>query len=56
MRDTIHHTGAHVPVRAWGGIAYALAALDAVLPPGWTLVPVVKVGGDLYSEGSDYLS
>lgn len=55
VRDTIHHGGARAPVKAWGGIAYALAALDAVLPPGWTLVPVVKVGGDLYDEGAAYL-
>ena len=50
--DTIRHFGADRPVEAWGGIAYALTALDAVLPPGWTLVPVVKVGGDLYGEAT----
>ena len=53
--DTIRHSGAHRPVEAWGGIAYALTALDAVLPPGWTLVPVVKIGGDLYGEAAAYL-
>lgn len=52
VRDTIRHFGAHGPVDAWGGIAYALAALDAVLPPGWTLVPIVKVGGDLHDEAT----
>lgn len=50
--DTIRHFGAHRSVEAWGGIAYALTALDAVLPPGWTLVPVVKVGSDLYDEAT----
>lgn len=50
--DTIRHADAPGPVKAWGGIAYALAALDAVLPPGWTLVPLVKVGGDLYDAAS----
>lgn len=31
----------------WGGIAYALAALDAALPEDWVLVPLVKVGRDM---------
>ena len=53
--DTIRHSGAHGPVEAWGGIAYALTALDAVLPPNWTLVPVVKVGVDLYDAAVAYL-
>lgn len=55
VRDTIRHVGARAPVKAWGGIAYALAALDAVLPPGWTVVPVVKVGGDLCDAAAAYL-
>lgn len=55
VRDTIRHFGAHRPVEAWGGIAYALTALDAVLPPGWTLVPLVKVGGDLHGTATAYL-
>lgn len=53
--DTIRHSGARSPVEAWGGIAYALAALDAVLPPGWTMVPLVKVGSDLYGEAAAWL-
>ena len=53
--DTIRRFGARGPVNAWGGIAYALTALDAVLPPGWTLVPIVKVGGDLYDRATAYL-
>ncbi len=53
--DTIRHSGAHRPVEAWGGIAYALTAFDAVLPPGWTLVPVLKVGGDLHDAAAAYL-
>ncbi len=55
VRDTIRHPGLSRPVRAWGGVAYALAALDAVLPPGWILVPVVKIGGDLFAEARAYL-
>ena len=53
--DTIHRRGSDRPVEAWGGIAYALAALDAFLPPGWTLVPLVKVGGDLYDTATAWL-
>ena len=53
--DTIRHSGADRPVEGWGGIAYALAALDAVLPPDWTLVPAVKVGGDLRDAAAAYL-
>lgn len=55
VRDTICLSGAHRPVEAWGGIAYALAVLDVVLPPGWTLVPVVKIGADLFAEATGYL-
>ena len=55
VRDTIRHPGVSRPVQTWGGIAYALSALDAVLPPGWTLVPVVKIGGDLFGEATAYL-
>ena len=35
------------PVEEWGGITYALGALDAALPPEWEIVPVMKVGADL---------
>ena len=55
VRDTIRHPGISRPVRAWGGIAYVLSALDAILPPGWTLVPIVKIGGDLFGEATAYL-
>lgn len=53
--DTIHRCGGDRPVEAWGGIAYALVALDAVLPPGWTLAPLVKIGGDLYDDATAWL-
>ena len=53
--DTIHRCGSDRPVEAWGGIAYALAALDAVLPPEWILAPLVKVGGDLYDDATAWL-
>lgn len=54
--DTIFGRGAErVPVEEWGGIAYALAALDAGLPADWELVPLVKVGRDLAAPANDFL-
>lgn len=50
--DTIHaRGGSDRTVSEWGGIAYALGALSAVLPDDWEVVPMVKVGRDL-SEGA----
>jgi hypothetical protein len=46
---------AEAPVEEWGGIAYALAALDAALPPGWRIVPLVKVGSDLAPRAGAFL-
>ncbi|MFI5248629.1 MAG: carbohydrate kinase family protein [Gemmatimonadales bacterium] len=43
------------PVEEWGGITYALGALDAALPPEWEIVPVMKVGADLASRAREYL-
>jgi len=45
--DVIHgRDPAAAPVEEWGGIAYALAGLDASLPAAWEIVPLVKVGDD----------
>jgi hypothetical protein len=44
------------PVEEWGGIAYALAGLDASLAPGWEIVPLIKVGRDLSREAQQLLS
>jgi hypothetical protein len=44
------------PVEEWGGIAYALAGLDASLPPDWEIVPLIKVGRDLGREARQLLS
>ena len=38
------------PVEEWGGIAYALAGLDAALDDDWQIVPLIKVGDDLAAE------
>ena len=43
------------PVEEWGGITYALSALDAALTGDWEIVPVMKVGADLASRARDYL-
>jgi len=44
------------PVEEWGGIAYALAAFEASLPPGWEVVPLIKVGFDLAGEARELLA
>jgi pfkB family carbohydrate kinase len=43
------------PVEEWGGIAYALAGLDASLPREWEMVPLIKVGRDLSGEAQHFL-
>jgi hypothetical protein len=43
------------PVEEWGGIAYALAALDVSLAPNWEIVPLIKVGRDLSAQAQDLL-
>ena len=44
------------PVEEWGGIAYALAGLDASLTPDWQIVPLIKVGRDLSREAQHLLN
>jgi len=39
----------------WGGVAYALASLDAHLDPEWQIVPLIKVGADLAAEAAEFL-
>jgi sugar/nucleoside kinase (ribokinase family) len=41
-------------VEEWGGIAYALAGLEAALPPGWEMVPLIKVGRDLSGRAAEF--
>ena len=54
--DVIHGRGAtQEPVEEWGGICYALAALEASLPDDWELVPLIKVGSDLASKANEFL-
>jgi hypothetical protein len=54
--DEIHgRDPAAPPVEEWGGIAYALGALDASLPDEWEIVPLIKVGRDLAPQAADLL-
>jgi sugar/nucleoside kinase (ribokinase family) len=55
--DEIHgRDPTSAPVEEWGGIAYALAAMDAALPNGWQIVPLIKVGQDLAAESRRFLA
>ncbi len=55
--DTIHrHDEPSAPTREWGGIGYALESFSANLPPGWEVLPMLKVGRDLSEEAFSYLS
>lgn len=44
-----------LPIEEWGGISYALAAIDAALPDDWEVVPVMKVGADLAERAAGFL-
>ncbi|HXM38938.1 MAG TPA: carbohydrate kinase family protein [Gemmatimonadales bacterium] len=55
--DTIHgRDPAQAAVQEWGGIAYALAALDATLPDDWQIMPLIKVGRDLAPQANQFLA
>ena len=43
------------PVEEWGGITYALSALDAALSDEWEIVPLIKVGTDLATRAREFL-
>ncbi|MGH7582336.1 MAG: PfkB family carbohydrate kinase [Gemmatimonadales bacterium] len=54
--DEIHGRDASAPpAEEWGGIAYALAGMDAALPADWELVPLIKVGRDLAPQAAALL-
>ena len=42
-------------VEEWGGITYALGALEAALPESWEFAPIVKVGYDLAPKAREFL-
>ena len=55
--DVIHgRDPLSAPVEEWGGIAYALAGLDAGLGDDWEIVPLIKVGRDLSGKAAEFLS
>ncbi len=55
--DVIHGRDPRdAPVEEWGGITYALSALDAALPSDWEFVPVLKVGSDLAQSARDFVA
>ena len=43
-------------VEEWGGITYALSAFDAALPETWQVVPLAKVGSDLWPQALRFVS
>ncbi|MGQ0647891.1 MAG: carbohydrate kinase family protein [Gemmatimonadaceae bacterium] len=54
--DVIHGRDPRAaPVEEWGGVTYALSALDAALPNDWEVVPLVKVGTDLVPRAREFL-
>jgi hypothetical protein len=54
--DVIHGRDPRAePVEEWGGITYALGALDAALPDDWEIVPIIKVGSDLSQRAREFL-
>jgi hypothetical protein len=54
--DEIHgRDPAEGVVEEWGGIAYALAGLDAHLPEEWDIVPLIKVGSDMAARAREFL-
>ncbi len=54
--DVIHGRDRRaVPVEEWGGITYALSALDAALSDDWEIVPLLKVGEDLADRARTFI-
>jgi hypothetical protein len=54
--DTIHGRDTRAePLEEWGGIGYALEALTVILPAGWDIRPIVKVGRDLSEPAFRFL-
>jgi hypothetical protein len=55
--DVIHGRDVRsTPVEEWGGITYALSAFDAALPADWQIVPIAKVGRDVYPRAEEFLA
>jgi hypothetical protein len=55
--DVIHGRDPRdAPVEEWGGITYALGALDAALANDWEFVPILKVGSDLAHSARQFVA
>jgi hypothetical protein len=55
--DVIHGRDPRdAPVEEWGGITYALGALEAALSPDWEFVPILKVGTDLAQSARHFVA
>ena len=55
--DVIHGRDIRTePVEEWGGITYALSALDAALNDDWEIVPLIKVGADLHPQAGEFIA
>src|SRR6202521_1813849 len=55
--DVIHGRDPRdAPVEEWGGITYALGALEAALTPDWEFVPILKVGSDLAQSARQFVA
>ena len=55
--DVIHGRDPRdAPVEEWGGITYALGALEAALPADWEFVPILKVGSDLAQSAREFVA
>jgi hypothetical protein len=55
--DVIHGRDPRdAPVEEWGGITYALGALDAALGADWEFVPILKVGSDLAHSARQFVA
>ena len=44
------------PFETWGGVTYSLSAAAAACPAGWEVVPVAKVGADLFPAVREYVA
>ncbi|MGZ8471746.1 MAG: PfkB family carbohydrate kinase [Gemmatirosa sp.] len=54
--DVIHGRDVRsAPIEEWGGITYALGALDAALADDWEIVPIMKIGDDRYAQAQEFL-
>jgi len=54
--DIIYTPQRPTAVEEWGGISYALSGLDAALPTGWEIFPIIKVGSDLAPRAAQFLA